>query len=156
MEALYYRLLTKMNSESLSYCWLLLDTEQPSFNFTRSLFTVDRLHSFEPRASGFQLRVFGAFSRHIRRGMVRLDASSSDPNLLVAAFRAESGARTFLFLNRSTTPKEVSLASVTDRAIETVEHASLYSENVSDSTPSSRIVVEPGEIVTVTTSLEVH
>jgi len=156
MGELYYRLLTVANAESLDYCWLLLDPEQPSFGFTRSLFSVDRSHSFEPHASGYQLRIFGAFSRHIREGMVRLDVRSGDPDLLAAAFRARSGATTWIFLNRSTQPKEVVLADGARETIQTVEHASLYQENAIDPAPQKRMVVEPGEILTVTTVRSGH
>ncbi len=151
MGELYYQLLTVANAESLDYCWLLLDPEQPSFGFTRSLFTVDRLHSFEPSPSGFQLRVFGAFSRHLREGMVRLDLRSSDPDLLATAFRAASGATTWIFLNRSAEPKEIELADGGRVRIQTVEHASLYQENAIDAAPHKSLIVAPGEILTVTT-----
>ena len=151
MGELYDRLLTVMNAKSLAYCWLLLDPEQPSFGFTRSLFTVDRAHSLEPQASGYHLRVFGAFSRHIRQGMVRIEASSSDPDLLASAFRADSGAMTLIFLNRSTKPKQVSLTGLEHETIQTVEHASLYQENRVEPAPHNSLVIDPGEIVTMTT-----
>jgi hypothetical protein len=152
MGELYHRLLTVTNAEALAYCWLLLDPEQPSFGFTRSLFTVDRTHSLEPSASGFQLRVFGAFSRHLREGMVRAGVNSDDPDLLATAFRARSGARTLIFLNRATAPKEISLAGEGKQTIKAIERASLYRENTADTAPHGAIVVEPGEIVTVTTA----
>jgi len=151
MGELYYRLLTVTNAEALAYCWLLLDPEQPSFGFTRSLFTVDRTHSLEPTASGFQLRVFGAFSRHLREGMVRVSADSGDPDLLATAFRSKSGAMTLIFLNRSTAPKEISLPGEGRHTIKAIERASLYRENSVDTAPRGSIVVEPGEIVTVST-----
>ncbi len=150
MGQLYYQLMAVANAKSLNYCWMLLDTEQPSFNFSRSLFTVDRTHSFLPRSSGFELRIFGAFSRRLREGMVRLDVHSSDPDLQALAFRADSGAKTFIFLNRSTAPKEIALPAA--ETIRSVEHASLSSENAADSAPQHPLVVAPGEILTVTTT----
>jgi hypothetical protein len=152
MGQLYYQLMTVANAQSLNYCWLLLDAEQPSFNFSRSLFTVDRTHSFVPKPSGFELRIFGAYSRSLREGMVRLDAHSSDPDLQALAFRADSGPKTFIFLNRSTAPKEISLPA--SESIRSVEHASLSSENAVDATPKLPLVVAPGEILTVTTAPE--
>jgi hypothetical protein len=156
MGELYDRLLTVMNAKSLAYCWLLLDPEQPSFGFTRSLFTVDRAHSLEPQASGYQLRVFGAFSRHIRQGMVRIEAGSSDPDLLASAFRADSGAMTLVFLNRSTKLKQVSLTGLEHETIQTIEHASLYRENSIDPASHNVLVIDPGEIVTMTTVPSSH
>lgn len=145
-------MLTVTNAKALAYCWLLLDPEQPSFGFTRSLFIVDRTHSLDPVPSGFQLRIFGAFSRHLIEGMVRVAASSDDPDLLAAAFQAKSGARTLIFLNRLTAPKEISLAGNGKGAIRSIEYASLYAENSAGAAPRGPIVVAPGEIVTVTTA----
>ena len=88
--------------------------------------------------------------------MVRLDVSSNDPDLLAAAFRADGGAKTFIFLNRSTQPKEVSLPDSAHDSIDTVEHASLYRENSIDPAPRNLALVEPGEIVTITTTPLIH
>lgn len=65
---LYQKDLTEADAEMLLYCWLLLDVEQPSFGASRSLMVPDRAKGWVPVASSFQLRVLGAFSRHVMKG----------------------------------------------------------------------------------------
>jgi hypothetical protein len=86
---LYHKNMTLLDSIGLAYCWLILDVEQPNFGATRSLLVPDRYHDDIPVASSYQLRVLGAYSRHLPEGMVRVDASSSNPDLLVSAYEGK-------------------------------------------------------------------
>ncbi|HKO20642.1 MAG TPA: hypothetical protein VJU82_17330, partial [Acidobacteriaceae bacterium] len=146
---LYQKNLVELDSTALMYCWLLLDVEQPSFGASRSLLVPDRTHGEMPIPSSFELRVMGAFSRHIVKGMKRIDAQASNSDLLTAAF--EDGAKsTLVVLNRSTNPQELNLRWPGKQWRE-IERTSLYSENETTMSLPPRIVVQPGEIVTLST-----
>ncbi len=146
---LYQKNLTELDATALMYCWLLLDVEQPTFGGSRSLLVPDGTRGEVPVASSFQLRVLGAFSRHIAKGMQRVDTLSSNPDLLTAAF--EQGAKASLIvLNRSTEPQELDVAW-TRRKWTEIERTNLYAENHTSSHVPAQIIVEPGEIVTLST-----
>ena len=102
---LYHKNMTLMDAIGLAYCWLILDVEQPNFGATRSLLVPDRYHDDIPIASSYQLRVLGAYSRHLPEGMVRVDASSSNPDLLVSAYEGKENTRTVIATNRGNTPQ---------------------------------------------------
>jgi O-glycosyl hydrolase len=146
---LYHKNLAIMDATSLLYCWLILDVEQPNFGASRALLVPDRERDNIPVASSDQLRVLGAFSRHILKGMHRVDAVSSDPGLLATAFTGSDGAATIVMLNRSTEPVRVMLHDATT-AWAQIERTSPYLENVDSAVPS-QIVIRPGEIVTLST-----
>ncbi|NIR02016.1 MAG: hypothetical protein GTN78_17785, partial [Gemmatimonadales bacterium] len=86
MGQLYHKNLVLLDAIALCYCWTLLNVTQPSFGWTRTLMVPDKQRGFVPTTTSSQLRVLGAFSRRIREGMVRVDASSTDPDLLVSAY----------------------------------------------------------------------
>ncbi len=146
---LYHKNLTLMDAVSLMYCWLILDVEQPSFGASRALLIPNRQDGFLPVASSAQLRILGAFSRHILKGMVRVDAQSSSSGLLSTAFQGVNGEATVVLLNRSTQPMHVALEwpGVSWRE---VERTSPYLENAVSPAPS-QILIQPGEIVTLST-----
>jgi hypothetical protein len=146
---LYQKNLTELDATALMYCWLLLDVEQPSFGGSRSLLVPDRTRGGVPVASSFQLRVLGAFSRHIVKGMKRVDTKGSNPDLLTSAF--ENGAKaTLLVLNRSTEPQRLNMRW-TGKQWREMEHTSLYSENETTTSLPAELVVQPGEILTLST-----
>ena len=150
---LYHKNLTFLDSIALLYCWLILDVEQPSFGASRSLLVPDRFHGDVPVESSYELRVLGAYSRHILKGMVRVGASSSNPDLLVSAFDDEKVGSTLVILNRSLTAQRVSI-HWTGRVWRQVEHTSPYLENADsagDASGAPQQVVQPGEIVTFST-----
>jgi O-glycosyl hydrolase len=147
---LYQKNLTELDATALMYCWLLLDVEQPTFGGSRSLLVPDRTMGEVPVASSFQLRVLGAFSRHVLKGMRRVDAASSDPDLLTAAF--QDGAKASLIvLNRSTEARTLDV-TWTGRKWNEIERTSLYAENQVSTMVPTTITIEPGEIVTLSTS----
>jgi O-glycosyl hydrolase len=147
MAQLYHKNFTMLDSIGILYCWLMLDVEEPNFGQSRALMIPDRRHGDVPVASSFQLRTLGAFSRRVREGMVRVDATSSNPDLLVTAFEDGKGGRTLVALNRSTEPQTLSL-DWAGGAMKQVERVSFYEDNtVSNDTGSVKI--EPGEIVTL-------
>lgn len=143
---LYQKDLTEADAEMLLYCWLILDVEQPTFGGSRSLLVPDRSRGEVPVASSFQLRVLGAYSRHVLKGMQRVDATSANPDLLTAAFT--DGARSSLIvLNRSTVAQRVRAEWNGVRWTQ-MERTSFYAENAVTDAPGE-VVVQPGEIVTL-------
>jgi hypothetical protein len=144
---LYQKNLTELDAEALMYCWLLLDTEQPSFGGSRSLLIPDKTRGNLPVASSFQLRVLGAFSRHVLKGMVRVSAASEDKDLLTTAF-AGDGRETLVVLNRSTEVKRLKIDWAGVKWTQ-VERTSQTEENVASDSVPSEVVVRPGEIVTL-------
>ena len=146
---LYHKDLTELDAEALLYCWLLLDVEQPNFGQSRSLLVPDRTDSNTPVASSFQLRVLGAFSRHLRQGMERITVVSTNPDLLASGYSGDH-AQTLVLLNRSTVAQRVTVAwpGVTWKEI---ERTSIYQENQTSSAGADEVLVQPGQIVTLST-----
>jgi hypothetical protein len=153
MGQLYHKNLVLADAVAVCYCWTLLNVVQPSYGWTRSLCVPDRTHGFVPVASSHQLRVFGAFSRRIREGMVRVEAKTDAKNLLVSAF-AGSNRATVVVLNLSSRPRRVRVVWP-GMVLTDIELVDPYHENdirkVSGDTGDGPIVVlvEPGAIVTL-------
>ncbi len=151
MGQLYQKDLTILDAETLLYCWLLLDVEQPTFGSSRSLLVPDRTAVNVPVASSFQLRVLGAWSRHIRRGMTRLAVRSANPDVLATAFTAGQDA-TVVVMNRSLSPQQITLDWAGAPHWKQLERTSTYLANESEPLQAaSPLVIAPGEIVTLTT-----
>jgi O-glycosyl hydrolase len=146
---LYHKDMTLLNSIGLAYCWLILDVEQPNFAATRSLLAPDRYQGDIPVASSYQLRVLGAYSRHLREGMVRVDASSSNADLLVTAYEGSESKRTLIATNRGTTPQTLTL-NWPGTTWSEMERVSQYAENLREAVPA-KILIQPGEIITLST-----
>jgi len=146
---LYHKNMTLLDSIGLAYCWLILDVEQPNFGATRSLLVPDRYHGDIPVPSSYQLRVLGAYSRHLPEGMVRVDASSSTPDLLVTAYEGSGKARTLIATNRGTAPQTLNV-NWPGTTWNEMERVSQYAENAREPVPA-KILVQPGEIVTLST-----
>jgi hypothetical protein len=141
--------MTMLDAIGLLYCWLILDVEEPNFGASRSLLVPDRSHGNLPVPSSYQFRILGAYSRHLREGMVRLDAASSDKDLLVSAYEGPQGQRTVILTNRSTRTIDLAAPWQGTRWKE-MEMVSQYSEN-DLLTPSLNIALQPGEIVIYST-----
>jgi O-glycosyl hydrolase len=155
MGQLYHKNLVISNASAICYCWLLLNVTQPSFGWTRSLLVPDKANGFVPKASSYQLRVFGAFSRRIKRDMVRIDAISSDNDILASGFVSNDGCQTVVLLNRSLESRLVSVTG-TQQQFRWIEITDPYKENeIRKLNPGSKkeaneVLVEPGAIVTLT------
>ena len=155
MGQLYHKNLVLADAVAVCYCWTLLNVVQPSYGWTRSLFVPYREHGFVPVASSNQLRVFGAYSRRIREGMVRVEAETDAKDLLVSAFAADDNAGTIVLLNRSIKPRQVQIhwPDVTFTDMELVDP---YNENDVRKAPatladgSTELIVAPGAIITLT------
>jgi O-glycosyl hydrolase len=141
---LYHKNLTELDAVALMYCWLLLDVEQPTFAGSRSLLAPDRTRGWIPVPSSYQLRVMGAFSRHIVRGMERIGVDASDPDLLATAF-ADGQNETLVVVNRSATARKLTVEGAGHPWAE-MERTGLEEENAVSAVPGE-VVVEPGEIV---------
>lgn len=144
---LYHKNLTELDAVALMYCWLLLDVEQPSFAGSRALMEPDRTKGWVPVATSFELRVLGAYSRHILKGMKRIGAESSDPDLLATAF-ADGKRETLVIVNRAATARQLSVSGAHPWL--EMERTGLEEENKVSSVPT-QIVVQPGEIVVLST-----
>ena len=155
MGQLYHKNLVLTDAVAICYCWTLLNVEQPSYGWTRSLCVPDPSHGFVPAASSYQLRVFGAYSRRVREGMTRVQAGSAAADLLVSAFTGASDKGTVVILNRSTRPRRVQVhwPGVTFTEI---ERADPYHENDVRKAPAGRadgateVTIEPGALATLT------
>jgi hypothetical protein len=145
---LYHKNLTELDAVALMYCWLLLDVEQPTFAGSRSLLAPDRTRGWIPVPSSYQLRVMGAYSRHIMKGMQRIGVETGDPDLLATAF-ADGQNETLVVVNRSATARKLAVQGGSHPWAE-IEGTGLEEENAVSSVPAE-VVVEPGEIVVLST-----
>ena len=108
MGQLYHKNLALMDAKVIMYCWMLLNGPQPSFDATRSLFKVKLENNSRPIPSSKQLRVFGAFSKHLIKGMRRLEVENSNKDLLVTAYQ-NGQSKTLIILSRSSNPQKVKI-----------------------------------------------
>ncbi len=151
MAQLYHKNLTILNASSIMYCWILLNTVQPSYEASRSLFGIDKSNGFVPYPSSYQLRTYGAWSRRIKKDMYRIEASASDPDLLVTAFDGKAG-QTIVLVNRSKSVRTCSMNVSND--IKWIEKTSPYFQNHIETADASKgkelqIRILPGEIITL-------
>ncbi len=154
MGQLYHKNLTLTAASAICYCWLLVNVQQPTFGWTRTLFVPDPSAGFVPKASSFQLRVFGGFSRRVRAGMVRVEAESLNPDVLVTAFAGGRGAKTVIAMNRSLKAQRVRIdwpgASFPFKELTDPYHPNTVVENSgAPGDGSIEMTVEPGSIVTL-------
>ncbi len=153
MGQLYHKNLVLADATAICYCWTLLNVVQPSYGWTRTLFVPDPANGFVPKASSRQLRVFGAFSRRLPAGMVRVDARSSDPDVLASAYVGPGGKKTLILLNRSTAHRNVKLqwadAEFTDVELVDPYHANESIAEERKVSPGS-FALDPGSILTLT------
>lgn len=145
---LYHKNLTELDAVALMYCWLLLDVEQPTFAGSRSLLAPDRTRGWIPVPTSYQLRVMGAFSRHVVRGMQRIGVETGDPGLLATAF-ANRQNETLIVVNRSATARKLTVQGAAHPWAE-MERTGLEEENAVTTVPSE-VIVDPGEILALST-----
>ncbi len=145
---LYHKNLTELDAVGLLYCWTLLDVEQPTFAGSRALLAPERTRGWIPEPTSFELRVLGAYSRHIRKGMKRVSAVSSDGDLLTTAF-ADEKEETLVMVNRATTARRVTVRGARSPWME-MERTGLEEENEVSAAPDE-VIVQPGQIVVLST-----
>lgn len=153
MGELIHKNLTILDAASVLYCWTLLNVEQPSYAWTRSLLAIDRSNGFLPIPSSNQFRVYTSWSRHIRKGMRRLELSCDHSDLLCSAFAGWAGEKTWVALNRGNAPLRVSLEPWCPEDFLWEERTSPYMANqVSECRMSGidSVEIAPGEILTLT------
>ena len=155
MGQVYQKNLVLTDAVAVCYCWTLLNVVQPSYGWTRTLFIVDEASGLMPAPFSNQLRVFGAYSRRIKEGMVRIDANCKDKNLLVCAFEGDGGAATFVALNRDTSPATVRVVwpGADFKYMETTDQFNpntITPVPVTDSDGVLQLLVPPAAIVTLT------
>jgi hypothetical protein len=157
MGQLYHKNLVITDASAICYCWTLLNVAQPSYGATRSLCVPDPGRGFVPVASSRQLRVFGAFSRRIRKGMRRVEARTEDGDLLVSAYLGEDGSKTLVALNRGTATRRVRVAWPGAR-FTALERTGPYHPNAVEPAPATgangtvEVVVDGGAIATLTSA----
>ena len=141
---LYHKNIIELDAIALMYCWTLLDVEQPTFAGSRSLLAPDRTRGWIPVTTSFQLRVLGAYSRHILKGMKRIGVETGDPDLLATAF-ADGQNETLVVINRSTTARRLAIQGAVHSWSE-IERTGLEEENAVSPFRTDN-VIQPGEIV---------
>lgn len=152
MGQLYHKNLTLADAAAICYCWTLLNVEQPSYGWTRALCVPDPGAGFVPVASSHQLRVFGAYSRRVHRGMIRVDAIADDDDLLVAAFDGGEARATVVALNRGSRPLDLDIRWPGARFTE-IEMVDPYHPNsVRPFDPKAVPTILPGAIMTLTSA----
>jgi hypothetical protein len=104
----YHKNLVIQDAVSIMYCWLLLNSQQPSYTYSRTLCTIDEENGFVPEESSYQLRMFGAYSRHIFEGYERYTLESPDDDLLVSGY-TDGEKNTIVLINRGTEPLEADI-----------------------------------------------
>ncbi|MFQ6034361.1 MAG: hypothetical protein ACE5NM_00750, partial [Sedimentisphaerales bacterium] len=155
MGQLYHKNLVLTDAVAICYCWTLLNVVQPSYGWTRALFVPDRSRGFVPTPSSHQLRVFGAYSRRIHEGMVRIEAKSDTEDLLVSAFAGKGKTATVVVLNRATKPRQLCIfwPGVTFKEIELTDP---YQQNDIRTAPAllsdgrMEVTIQPGAFLTLT------
>jgi O-glycosyl hydrolase len=145
---LYHKNLTILDAVAIMYCWTLLDVEEPTFGGSRSLLVPNRANGWVPVPSSFELRVLGAYSRHILKGMKRIGVESPDPDLLATAFAGDSN-ETLVLVNRSSAPRSVTVQGAT-AAWKEIERTGFEEANAVSAVPAG-LVIQPGEIVVLST-----
>lgn len=154
MGQLYHKNLTIADAVMICYCWTLMNTEQPSFGASRSLFVSSPENGFFPVPSSRQLRVFGAYTRRIKEGMQRCEVECDNPDLLVTAYKGSQGKGTLVAINRGLAPAEISLKwplvkfTVAEIADPYYENHPMSLDRVMSGRNSYRIA--PGMILTLT------
>jgi hypothetical protein len=80
--------------------------------------------------------------------MVRVDADSGDPDVLVSAYQGASSTRTAIILNRSTVPHRIQV-DWPGGSFTVLEVSSPYAANEARKPLPKELVVQPGEIMTL-------
>lgn len=149
----YHKNLVIQDAVSIMYCWLLLNSQQPSYTYSRTLCTINEENGLIPEESSYQLRMFGAYSRHIFEGYERYTIESPDEDLLVSGY-TDGEHNTIVMLNRGTEPIEVAIPWNFDY-IPSMELCDPYHQNelIYEKAPSENgnitLAIEGGQAITL-------
>jgi hypothetical protein len=148
MGELYHKDLTMMNAAALGYCWNLVHTTQPSFEASRSLFAIDKKYGNIPVPSSYQLRIMGSYSRHLPKGIQRIEAATDQKDLLISAFENKNN-KTLILANRSNKPMSVAI-DWKNTHFRKMELTDPYNQNtVKPFNGNPSVFVEAGSVVTL-------
>jgi len=151
MGELYHKNMALMNACGIMYCWGLLNGPHPTFDGTRSLFRIDQNHNFIPEPSSFQLRVFGSFTRHLLKGMNRIEAHCDNNDLLVTAYKG-AGKQTMVLMNRSDNTINATI-QWRGEVFKNAEITDQFNENspvnINSIMKNNLLRIEPGQIITL-------
>lgn len=145
MAELFHYNMVEFEATALCYCWTLLDTEQPNYEATRSLYGLAKTDDFTAQPKGRIARTFNAFSRSLPKGTVRIEARSSDPDLLVSAWQLPDLSTRLIAFNRGT--DQIALAGLPQPS--TVTAIDLYHEYTALE-PDAPLTVPPGGFLVLT------
>ncbi len=150
MARLYHQNLAVADAAAVLFCWTLLNVEQPSYGWTRSLFVPDESRGGTPVASSHQLRLYGAWSRRIHAGMRRLETSVAGASgLLASAWQGNGEQATVVAYNPTYRPLSLAV-DWPGKSFTTLELADPWHQNVPAAAPGPVVRVPPGAIVTLT------
>jgi hypothetical protein len=151
----YHKNLTLADACAILYCWTLLNVEQPSYGWTRTLMVPGMEQGGVPASTSHQLRVLGAYSRRVKEGMARVETRVGGDRVLATAFEGQAGERTVILLNRSLAPQRAAVKWL-GRPFLYLETASQHEENTVRTAPrangagTTEVTVTSGELVTLT------
>lgn len=153
MGELYHKTLVISDASAVSFCWMLINIVQPSYGWSRTLFVVDRQGGFVPASKNNHLRVYGSYSRRIKRDMQRVSVCCDDDDLLVSAFVDRRNKLTVVLLNRGVSVRQARIAGADGFA--GMEVTDPYRANRilpaprPDDQGAYAVEIEPGAIVTL-------
>ena len=152
---MWHKMLTIANAEALCGNYMLVHNCNPSYNWTRTFYSVDETNNNMPAPMGYTDRVLASYSRFIRNGMYRVSCECSDPDILATAFANEKDG-TLVLINRSCTAKEVQLENLffTPLSCELTDHSHRNAKGI-DIYYDNKVTVPPGGIVSLS-SLEIR
>ncbi|MCD8482130.1 MAG: hypothetical protein LR015_05340 [Verrucomicrobia bacterium] len=145
MAELFHYNLVEFEATALCYCWTLLDTEQPNYEATRSLYGLAKCDDFTPVRKGRIARAFNAYSKSLPKGSVRIAANCAVTDLLVSAWLLPDGQQRLIAFNRGTIPLQLSGFAHPSSTI----HSDLYHEYTARE-QAETFVVQPGGFTILT------
>lgn len=150
MARLYHQNFAIADAAAVLFCWTLLNVEQPSYGWTRSLFVPDESRGGMPVASSHHLRVYGAWSRRIHEGMRRLETSVDEASgLMATAWQGNGGLATVVAYNPTARPLSLEV-DWPGQSFTTIELADPWHENMPTAATGPSALVPPGAIITLT------
>ena len=140
--------LTIADAAAVCWCWTLLDVEQPSYGWTRSLCVPDWSDGGRAVPSSRLMRVFCAWARYVREGMCRVEVNTGDLDLLATGFVDDQQRRTLVVINRSTMPRRIDLGEWSN--LPRWERTDANHANVPAALSDGHLPLPPGAIMTGT------